>query len=385
MEIGITGKPNSGKSSFFKAATLKDVEIAPHPFTTIKPNQAVAYVKVDCVDREFNKQCKPNHGKCEKGKRYIPIKLWDIAGIVPDAHLGKGLGLQFLDDIRQASALIQIVDASGLTDSEGKPTENYDPSTEIEFVEREIDEWLTEIIQRGISKYGKTMKIEGLELLDSLTKQLSGLQITREQINEVLEKIGFDDVRRFATELRKVAKPIIIAANKIDIDGAEENLEKMKERFPHLTIIPTSAASEIVLESAKQKGLIEYNDDMAIIDESKLNEKQIAALKLIEEKVLKKFGSTGVQECLNKAVFDVLNSIVVYPVADANKLTDTKGNVLPDAFLVKKGTTLKEFAFMVHTDIGEKFIGGMHAKTKMKLGADYKLKNNDVVEILFQK
>ncbi len=385
MEIGIIGKPNSGKSSFFKAATMKDVEIASHPFTTIKPNQAVAYVKVDCIDRKFNKQCKPNHGKCENGKRYMPVKLWDIAGIVPDAHLGRGLGLQFLDDIRQASALIQVVDASGLTDSEGNPTENYDPSTEIEFVENEIDEWLTDIIQRGVVKYGKKLIHEGVELVDLLVNQLSGLQITKDEVEEVIKKTGFEDVKHFATELRKLAKPIIVAANKIDLDGSEENYRRMEERFSYLTFIPTSAVSEIVLEIAKQKGLLKYDGKSLVIDENKLNEKQKAALIFIEEKVLKKFGSTGIQDCLNKAVFDVLDYIVVYPVADSSKLTDKKGNVLPDAFLVKKGTTLREFAFMIHSDIGEKFIGGLHAETKMKLGSSYELKNNDVVEILFQR
>lgn len=383
MEIGLTGKPNSGKSSFFKAATMIDVEIASHPFTTIKPNVGIGYVVVDCVEKKYGVKCKPNHGKCENGKRYIPVKLWDIAGIVPDAHLGKGLGLQFLDDIRQTSVLIQIVDVSGLTDSEGKPTTNYNPSQEIAFVEREIDSWFTGIVRKGLEKYKQ--KIRKVNVLDILTEQLSGLGISKEQINETMEKFGLENIEKFAFELRKLSKPIVIAANKIDLENSELNLEKIKKEFPHLTIIPTSAAAEIALKTAHQKGLIEYTEnDFIIKDETKLDKKQIDGLNLIKEKVLKKYGSTGIQDCLNKAIFDVLDFIVVYPVANISKLSDKKGNILPDAFLVKKGTTLREFAFMIHTDIGEKFIGGMDAKTKRKLGADYELKNDDVIEILFQ-
>jgi len=230
------------------------------------------------------------------------------------------------------------------------------------------------------------MRLSKVDLVDILTNQLTGLGIKKREIQETLDKVGIDDIEKFATELRSVSKPIIIAANKIDLVDSEENLKKMKKEFPDLTIIPTCAAAEIALKSAKDKGVIEYKDNsFSIKDESKMDSKQKDGLKFIEENVLKKYGSTGIQECLNKAVFEVLDYIVVYPVADINKLTDKKKNVLPDAHLVKNGTTLKEFAFAIHSDIGEKFIGGLEAKTKRKLGADYPLKNDDVIEILFQK
>jgi ribosome-binding ATPase YchF (GTP1/OBG family) len=279
MEIGLTGKANSGKSSFFKAATMVDVEIASRPFTTIKPNIGIGYVIADCVDKQYGVKCKPNHGKCENGKRFIPVKLWDVAGIVPEAHLGKGLGLQFLDDIRQASVLIQIVDVSGLTDAEGKPTDNYDPCQEIAFVEKEIDSWFAGIIRKGLEKYAQKSKIGKVNILDILTEQLSGLGITKEQINEVMRKFGIENIERFAFELRKISKPIIIAANKIDLENSEKNLERMKREYSHLTIIPTSAASEIALKNAHQKGLIEYvGNDFVIRDKTKLDKKQIEGL-----------------------------------------------------------------------------------------------------------
>ena len=386
MQVGLVGKPSSGKSSFFKAATMIDVAIADYPFTTIKPNVGMGYVITECVCKKYNLKCNPKNSVCIEGKRHVPIKLIDVAGLVPDAHLGKGLGNQFLDDLRQASCLIHIVDTSGKTNAEGKATTGYDPCNDVKFLTREIDLWFTNIIERGISKYKSKMKFSKLDLIDVLTDQLTGLGVTKEQIQQTLDKVGIDEIEKFATELRNVSKPIIIAANKIDLPESEENLKKLREDFSTLTIIPTSAAAEIALRTAKEKGLIEYFDNkFAIKDGSKMDEKQGQGLKFIEEKVLNKYGSTGIQECLNKAVFDVLDYIVVYPVADINKLTDKKGNVLPDAFLVKNGTTLKEFAFSIHSDIGEKFIGGLEAKTKRKLGAGYVLKNNDVIEILFQK
>jgi len=385
MQIGLVGKPSSGKSSFFKAATMIDVAIAAYPFTTIKPNVGMGYVVTDCVCKKYNVKCNPKNSICVNGKRYVPVKLIDVAGLVPDAHLGKGLGNQFLDDLRQASCLIHIVDCSGKTDAEGKSTTGYDPSNDIRFLTREINLWFVEIIKKALSKFKKKVKYSKVDLVDILEKQLTGLQIKKENISQTLDKIGLDDVEKFASELRKISKPIIIAANKIDLPESEQNFKKMMKEFPDLTIIPTSAAAEIALKKAHEKGLIDYNVSFTVKDGSKIDGKQKEGLKFIQESLLKKYTSTGIQDCLNKAVFDVLDYIVVYPVADINKLTDKKKNVLPDAFLVKKGSTLKEFAFTVHTDIGEKFIGGLEAKTKRKLGADYILKNDDVVEILFQK
>jgi len=384
MQIGLVGKPSSGKSSFFKAATMIDVAIAEWPFTTIKPNVGVGYVSTDCVCKQYGVKCKPNNSLCIDGKRFIPVKLIDVAGLVPDAHLGKGMGNQFLDDLRQADCLIHVVDASGLTDAEGKAAKDHDPCGDIKFLEKEIDLWFTDIVGRALEKYKKKSQFSKLEVTDVLVEHLSGLGITKGQIEETLEKFGLDNLEGLASYLRKLSKPIIIAANKIDLESSQKNLEKMKSEFPDTTIIPASSASEIALKTAKEKAIINYkNNKVEVLGQ--IDDKQKKGLEFIQKNVLERYGSTGVQECLNKCVFDVLNYIVAYPVADANKLSNKNGDVLPDAFLVKKGTTMKGFAFMIHSDIGEKFIGGLDAKKKIKLGADYELKNNDVIEILFQK
>jgi len=385
IEIGLVGKPNAGKSSFLKAATLQDVKISPVPFTTLKPNIALAYVTKKCVCSEFNVKCNPRQGACINGIRFIPIGLWDLPGIVPGAHEGRGLGLKFLDDIRKTKALIHVVDFSGLTDAEGRATENYDVEKDIKFVEDEINSWFREIVERGLEKYKRNLKnLSKEELVDILVKQLSGLEVKKEDIEKTLDAVGIENLDEFSKNLREISKPIVIVANKIDLESAQKNYERIKSKYRN--IIPASAESEIALRLASSKGLIEYfPGERDFIVKGNLSKQQEMALESIRENVLKRFDSTGIQNALNYTVFDVLKYIVVYPIADANKLVDTKGNVLPDAFLVKKGTKLKEFAFSIHTEIGEKFVCGVDARSKRKLSADYELKDNDVFEIAYKK
>ena len=385
IEIGLVGKPNAGKSSFLKAATLADVKISPIPFTTLKPNIANAYVSTSCVCKEFKVKCNPRYGACINGIRFIPIGLWDLPGIVPEAHKGRGLGLQFLDEIRKAEALIHVVDFSGLTNEEGKATENYDPENDIKFVENEINLWFKEVIERALEKYKRNLKnLTREELIEILSKQLSGLEVKREHILKTFELENLENLENFARILREISKPIVIAANKIDLESSQKNFERLKGKYKN--IIPTSAEAEIALRKANEKGLIEYfPGEKNFVIKGKLDEKQRNALEFIRKNVLEKFGSTGIQNSLNYTVFNVLKYITVFPVADANKLTDSKGNVLPDAFLVKEGTTVKELAYLIHTDIGEKFICGVDARSKKRLAADYILKDKDVVEIMYKK
>jgi hypothetical protein len=380
MIIGLMGKTNTGKSSFFKAATMIDVEIADRPFVTINPNIGIAYVIIDCACKEFNVDCKPKSGMCKNGKRFIPVKLVDVAGLVPGAHTGKGLGNKFLDDLRQSSVLIQVIDTSGLTDEEGKPTTNYDPNFDVEFVEKEIDLWFASVVQRAVEKFGKKLVISSkADLVQILTEQLSGLEIEKKHIQEIVEKIPISNVENFARELRKISKPIIIAANKIDLGSAQENFEKLKQKYSN--IVPTSAEAELALKKAAEKGLIDYLPGNDFEMKGNLDEKQKKVLEFIKQNVIGKFGSTGIQICLNKAVFDTLNYIAVYPVENENKLTDGSGNVLPDVYLLPKGSTALDLAFKIHTDIGEKFISAIDARTKKRLGKEYQLKDKDVIKI----
>jgi ribosome-binding ATPase YchF (GTP1/OBG family) len=376
MEIAICGKTNTGKSSFFKAATMIDVEISNRIFCTIKPNVGITYVTSPCPCTELKLKCNPVNSQCLNGVRLIPVKLWDIAGLIPGAHEGRGLGLEFLNDIIQADMFVHIVDASGTTDAEGQLTSDYDPSNDVKFLEEEIDLWFAAVIKRNLEKIKDEKKAEGI---------LAGLGIKDKHVKEVMKRIGLDDIEEFARELRKLSKPMIIAANKMDLPNSEENIKKMRKDFPHLTIIPCSAEAEIALRVAAKAGFIDYISgakDFTIKKE--LNEKQKRALELIKTNILDKYGSTGVQECLNKAVFDFMKYIAVYPVENEHKLSNKKGNVLPDVFLMPPNSTTLDLAFKVHTDIGQKFIGAIDARTGRKVGSDHVLKHNDIIKILIR-
>lgn len=391
MLIGLVGKPSVGKSTFFKAATLAEVEIASYPFTTIKPNHGIGYVNVECIDKELNTQCQPNHGFCLNHNRFVPVELMDVAGLVPGASEGKGLGNQFLDDLRQADAFIQIVDISGTTDIEGKPTKNYNPCEDIGFLEKELDLWYYKILLKAWKSFARKAELEDSNFAKAVAKQFSGLKINENQVKTILLDLNFSEkpsrwdekqLMKFASELRKKTKPMVIAANKIDTEKAKQNFEKMKKEFPDLMIIPCSADFELALREAAKKELIDYiPGEKEFKIKKKLNEKQEQALKKIEKNVLNVYGGTGVQKILNMIVFDLLKYLAIFP-ASANKLKDSKGNVLSDCFLLPSGSTALDFAYFLHSDFGNNFIKAIDAKTKKILGKSYELKNRDALEIV---
>ena len=398
MLVGIVGKPNVGKTTFFVAATLAPAEIAPYPFTTIKPNHGVAYLRVKCVCRELGVEDEPVNSRCIDGNRFIPVELIDCAGLVPDAWRGRGLGNQFLDEIRKADALIHVVDASGSTDIEGRPCRpgEHDPLEDVRFLEREITMWMVQIMKRDWPKLVRRVEMTGAKLVDALEKRLSGLAIRRAHIIEAIRRAeldpnkpsswGDEGLYRFADELRRLSKPMLIAANKVDMPTAEENLERLKESG--YLVVPCCAEAELALRRAAEKGLIRYlpgDPDFEILKPDELRPEQARALEIIRERVLARYGSTGVQQAINAAYFELLGAITVYPVEDPEKLCDHHGRVLPDAYVVPRGTTARQLAYMIHTELGESFIYAIDARTKRRLGEDYVLKDGDVISIVSAK
>jgi len=389
MLIGIVGRPNSGKSTFFKAATLVDVLIANYPFATIKPNHGMAYVKIKDLASEFGKVSNPREGYVKKGLRFVPFELLDVAGLVEGASMGKGLGNEFLSDLAGADAFIHVVDMSGETNGEGKPSVDYYPGNDIRIIEKELDLWYRGILNKVWKAFVRGVELKGTNFAVAVAKQFSGLKVTEDDVKAVLLKTKLnpekptlwneEQIAEFARSLRMRTKAMIIAANKMDRPNSRENLEKIKKEFDY-PIVPCFSDGELSLRQADKIGLIDYipgEKDFGIKKE--ISEKQKDALEEIK-KVIKEYGSTGVQEVLNKVVFDIMEYIAVYPAGA--KLSDSKGNVLPDCFLMRKGSTALDFAFRLHTDIGNNFVKAIDVRTKKAVGRDYVLKHMDGLEIM---
>ena len=396
MFIAVVGKPSSGKSTFFSAATLVDVAIANYPFTTIEPNRGIGFVRIECVDKEFGVRCNPRTGYCKNHIRFVPVELIDVAGLVPGASEGKGRGNAFLSDLSRADVLIHVVDASGSTNEKGEPVAagSYDPCNDIEFLEQEISLWFFGIIEKNWQKISKQPFESKAKLLEAFSKALSGLSVRESQIEEALKKTSLlekklqqwaeEDKKEFAFALREASKPIVIAANKCDIPVAEKNIQRLKEKFPSRHIIACSGFAELGLKKAAKQGLIDYEPGAKTFAKKQaLNEKQAQVLDAIQKMVLDRYGSTGIQEVLEKTVFEILKYIAVFP-AGVHKLQDAEGRVLPDVFLLPPNSTAIDFAFKLHTTMGEGFIRAIDVKTKQTVGKEHPLKHRDAIEIIFK-
>lgn len=393
MLIGLIGKANVGKSTFFSASTDNIVNIANYPFTTVKPNLGVCHVRLNCVCKEFGVKDNPVHSICIEGIRFIPVQIIDVAGLVPGAHEGKGLGNKFLDDARQADALIHVIDISGSTDSEGKPLTpgTGDPLEDIRFVEEEFDLWLASIIKRDADNI-KELDPSGQNTVQVLKKRLSGLGVSETSLDRVLNKLTLlnkkfkswteQEIFDFSQNIRREVRPMIIAANKADISTSKANLNKLTEKYSN--VVPCASELEMLLRRAVKNGFIHYlpgDNSFEIKENSHLSDKQKQALEIVS-KFIKMHGSTGVQEIINLACFSLLERIVVYPVEDDSKLSDKKGNILPEAYLLSKESTAKDLAHAIHEELGKGFLFAIDVRTKRRLGADHVLKNNDVIKIV---
>ncbi|WP_253736651.1 redox-regulated ATPase YchF [Halohasta salina] len=388
LSLALAGKPNAGKSTFYTAATLADVDVANYPFTTVDPNRGVATVRTECPCLELDERC--GNDRCRDGTRYVPIELLDVAGLVPGAHEGRGLGNQFLDELTNADAILNVLDASGSTNAEGEPVEvgSHDPVEDVEFIEEEMNQWLTGIIDRNWESVERKSRSPEFDINDALTDLMTGFGATTADVAACLRALDYPedpiqwtdaDREALASEVRARTKPIILVANKADI-ADEETFQRLEDAAE--IVIPATADGELALRRGVEAGVVDYKPGDAEFEiTGDLSDSQQAGLERIRE-VMAEYGGTGVQSALNAAVYDLLDHLTAYPVQNETKWTDGQGNVLPDAFLLPEGSTPTDLAAAVHTDIAEGYLHAVNGKTKRRISDDYELDDGDVIKIV---
>jgi len=393
IKIGLIGKTNTGKTTFFNSATLSSDEMSTYPFTTKKPSISIGHAITLCVHPEFNVQDDPNNSKCSDGWRYIPIELIDLPGLIKDAWKGKGLGNQFLSIAAQSDALLHVLDASASIDSMGRIAEigSGDPVSDFADIEEELNMWYQKILEGNRDKLQKMIKTED-DQITALTELYQGLGVKRIHVKESLRITGLEeknienydmqDSKKFSTQLRKISKPTLIVANKIDVNGADRNFERLRERYNDTIVVPASADSELTLRRAEQKNLIRYSpgsEQFDILNTDDLNQKQKDALDFISKDIMGEYMRTGVQFAINMTVFKLLKMNSIYPVADPENLSDKKGRVLPDLVSLKDGATVVDLAKEVHSDLVKGLLYAKDLRYNLRIPINYQLRDRDVI------
>jgi ribosome-binding ATPase len=396
IKIGLIGKTNTGKTTFFNSATLDTAEISNYPFTTQHPNLGNANAITLCVHREFRKQDNPKNSRCMDGWRFIPVELVDLPGLIKGAWEGKGLGNQFLSVAAQSDALLHIVDASGSIDASGKIAEpdTGDPIADIGDIEEELVMWYLKLFEGNHDKISRAIH-SGVSTICAITEVFRGVGVREEHVKFAIEENSLSDTKfddfspeqskDFCWSLRDKSKPTLIVANKIDLPSAAQNFRKMREQYKDMIVVPASADAELTLKRAEGRGLIKYiagDERFEIKDQPGLNDKQKWALNFIRKDILGEYMRTGVQFAINVAVFKLLRMNAVYPVADANRLADKYGNILPDVYLMKSGSTVEHLASEIHSELAKGLLYAIDSRDGLRLPTNYQLKDRDVLSIV---
>ncbi len=397
LRIGIIGKTNTGKTTFFNAVTMLNAEISNYPFTTKAPNIGVGYVKTPCVCRELGVNDSPKNSACINGWRFIPVEIVDLPGLIKGAWAGAGLGIQFLSVAAQSDVLLHVVDASGSINAKGEICEPGmgSPLADYYDIEEELIRWYMKNLIENAEQVHRLMQGKGIELHRALTDVMAGIKVKEWHVKEALQRAKLtgmpfedwddEDFKAFATEIRYISKPTLIIANKMDLPVAEKNFKGLQETFGERFVVPCSADVELMLRRAEKAGAISYvpgEEGFKVKDDSKLTPKQKWAINYVQSRIFDKWLRTGVDQALSIAVFKLLMMNVVYPVEDAKRYSDKRGNVLPDAFMLPQGSTPLDLAKEIHSELADGFLYAIDAVTGIRLPKDYQLHDRDVISII---
>jgi ribosome-binding ATPase YchF (GTP1/OBG family) len=396
IKIGLIGKTNTGKTTFFNSATLSSAEISNYPFTTKQPAIGNAHAITLCVHRELKVQDQPRNSRCIDGWRFIPIELVDLPGLIKGAWEGKGLGNQFLSIASQSDALLHVVDASGSIDASGRIAEpgTGDPVADIADIEEELVMWYLKLFEANRDKISRAIG-GGMDRILAITEVFRGIGVREDHVKLALAQNNvaetkFDDFgpqesKDFCWSLRDISKPTLIVANKVDLPTATENFKRLREEYKDIIVVPASADAELTLRRAQTRGVIRYipgDERFEINDQTKLNDKQKWALNFIRKDILGEYMRTGVQFAINVAVFKLLKMNAIYPVADVQKFSDKHGNVLPDVYLMRSGSTVEDLAREIHSELAKGMIYTLDGRDGLRLPTNYQLKDRDVLSIV---
>lgn len=315
----------------------------------------------------------------------MPIELLDVAGLVPGAHEGKGLGNKFLDDLRHADALVHVVDVSGTTDAEGKATRGYDPSYDIVWLRSEIVQWIRgNLMQKWGSIKRRHVAIKATAV-ETLQGQFSGYGSTAAVVARTLDKMGLKEpLEHWSDEtIDKVVQaftdekfPTVIALNKIDHADADKNISKIAKMQDPKSIVLCSAISEVFLRKLAKQGFIKYTEGSEFVDTredliadgdpeggglKEMDDKLKQRIENLKDMVLYRFGSTGVVQVLSRAA-ELLGLVPVFPVRNVGSFGSgqTSGStaVFRDCVLVGKNTTVADAARKIMGDAPLAYVEG---------------------------
>ena len=397
IRIGLVGKTNTGKTTFYNSATLSAAEISNYPFTTKQPNVGNAHAIALCVHKEFDLQDNPKNSRCIDGWRFIPIELVDLPGLIKGAWEGKGLGNQFLSIAAQSDALLHVVDASGSIDASGKIAESGtgDPVADVGDIEEELVMWYLKLFEANRDKISRAISGAGMDIVHAITEVFRGIGVKDEHVKLALEQnklsaikvddFGPQETKDFCWSLRDISKPTLIVANKVDLPSATENFRRLREEYKDIIVVPASADAELTLRRAETRGVIRYipgDERFEINEQTSLNDKQKWALNFIRKDILGEYMRTGVQFAINVAVFKLLKMNAIYPVANVQNFSDKHGNVLPDVYLLKSGSTVEDLAREIHSELAKGMLYAVDARDGLRLPLDYHLKDRDVLSIV---